>query len=289
MSGEPADRHPATWSADDWAGERAARWAAVADRVEVQIEPVNAPLFDAAALRPGESVLDVGCGRGVTTRRAAVAVGREGRVTGLDIAETLLAEARAADHDGAPIEYVAGDAQTHPLPPAAVDAVISRFGVMFFDDPAAAFANLAAATRPGGRLCVAVWQARHRSSVMQRPIEVGAAAAASLGVELELPAPDSGPFSFGDPAFVDGLLTSAGWADVRSEPHVLDMYAGGPGTLEQIVETGLALGPLREALGEAPPEVVERVREALVADFAPLHDGTGVPLEGAIAIITARR
>jgi SAM-dependent methyltransferase len=289
VSGEGDAGAPATWSADDWAGERAERWAAVADRVEVQIEPVNEPLFTAAALSPGEAVLDVGCGRGVTTRRAAAGVGAEGRVTGLDIADTLLAQARAEASDGAPIEYVAGDAQVHPLPAASFDAVISRFGVMFFDDATAAFANLSAATRPGGRLCVAVWQARERSSVMQRPIEVGVAAAAELGVDLQPPDPATGPFAFGDPEFVDAMLTAAGWVDVASEPHLLDMYAGGPGTVEQIVETGLSLGPLREALDGVPAEVVDRVRAALVADFTPLHDGTGVPLQGAIAIVTARR
>ena len=100
---------------------------------------------------------------------------------------------------------------------------------------------------------------------------------------------DGGPFSFGDPAFVRETLTAAGWSDVESAPHVLDMYAGGPGTIEEIADTGLALGPLREALGDASPEVLAAVREAMIADFAPLHDGTGVPLEGAIAIVTAHR
>jgi SAM-dependent methyltransferase len=289
VSGAGEGGTPATWSADDWAGERADRWAAVADRVEVQIEPVNDPLFAAAALGAGEVVLDVGCGRGVTTRRAATEVGAGGRVTGLDIADTLLAQARAEASEGAAIEYVAGDAQVHPLPPASFDAVISRFGVMFFDDPTAAFANLFAATRPGGRLAVAVWQGREHSSVMQRPIDVALAAAAEVGVELEPPEPASGPFAFGDPDFVDGLLTAAGWAEVGSTPHLLSMYAGGPGTVEESVETGLTLGPLREAINDVPAEVVDRIRAALVADFTPLHDGVGIPLQGAIAIVTARR
>jgi SAM-dependent methyltransferase len=277
------------WSATDWAGERADRWASVADRVEAQIAPVNEPLFSAAALRPGEVVLDVGCGRGVTTRRAAAEVGPDGRVTGLDIADTLLEQARAEPSEGAPIEYLAGDAQVLTLPVEHYDVVISRFGVMFFEDPVVAFANLCSAARPGGRLCVAVWQARDRSSVMQRPIDVGAAAAVAAGAELAPLSADGGPFSFGDPAFVQETLTAAGWSEVGFAPHLLPMYAAGPGTVEEVADVGLTLGPLREALGDAGPEVIEHVREAIIADFGPLHDGVGVPLEGAIAIVTARR
>jgi hypothetical protein len=108
-------------------------------------------------------------------------------------------------------------------------------------------------------------------------------------VELAPLSTDGGPFSFGDPAFVGDLLTGAGWSDVGFEPHLLDMYAAGAGTVEEIVETGFTLGPLREMLVDAQPEVVDVIRRAVTDDFAALHDGTGVPLEGAIAIVTARR
>ncbi|HYH50264.1 MAG TPA: hypothetical protein VEG38_12030, partial [Acidimicrobiia bacterium] len=169
------------------------------------------------------------------------------------------------------------------------DLVLSRFGVMFFDDPTVAFANLAAATASSGRLCVAVWQTRDRSEILQRPLDVATRVAGQLGFELELPAPDSGPCAYGDPATMTEVLAAAGWSDVRFEPHVLDMYAGGPGSVASAVEIGLTIGALQLALAEAPPEVVDAVRAALTADLAESHDGVGVKLTGAVGIVTARR
>src|SRR5687767_246061 len=226
----------------DWAGERAQAWASMADRLEAQIEPVSDLLFAAARPAAGERVLDVGCGRGSTTRRAAAAVGPAGEVVGLDVAANLIEEARRLAPDAPGIRWVVADAQRAELPPARFDLVLSRFGVMFFDDPTAAFANLAAATAPGGRLCVAVWQTRDRSEILQRPLDVAAEVAARHGFELALPPPNFGPCAFGEPATMHDILAGAGWSDVRVVPHLLDMYAGGPGPVADAVEIGLTLG-----------------------------------------------
>ncbi len=273
----------------DWAGERAQAWASMADRLEAQIEPVSDLLFAAAQLAAGERVLDVGCGRGATTRRAAGTVGPAGEVVGLDVAANLIEEAGrlAADHPG--VRWMVADAQRAELPPGHFDVVLSRFGVMFFDDPTAAFANLAAATAPGGRLCVAVWQTRDRSEILQRPLDVAAEVAARHGFPLELPSPDFGPCAFGDPAFMTGILAEAGWSDVGFVPHTLDLYAGGPGPVENAVEIGLTIGALQMAIAGAPPEVVDAIRVALTADLATRHVGVGVMLTGAVAIDPARR
>jgi SAM-dependent methyltransferase len=273
----------------DWAGERAQAWAAMADRLEAQIEPVSDLLFAAARLAAGERVLDVGCGRGATTRRASHAVGPEGEVVGLDVAANLIDEAGRMAHDGPDIRWMVADAQRAELPAAHFDLILSRFGVMFFDDATAAFANLRAATAPGGRLCVAVWQIRDQSEILQRPLDVAAEVAARHGFPLELPSPDFGPCAFGDPAFMTGILAEAGWSDVGFVPHTLDLYAGGPGPVENAVEIGLTIGALQMALTEAPPEVVDAIRVALTADLATRHDGVGVKLTGAVAIVTARR
>ncbi|HET9773032.1 MAG TPA: methyltransferase domain-containing protein [Acidimicrobiia bacterium] len=273
----------------DWAGERARAWASMADRLEAQIEPVSDLLFAAARLAAGERVIDVGCGRGATTRRASQEVGPAGEVVGLDVAANLIEEAGrlATDHPG--IRWMVADAQRAELPPAHFDVVLSRFGVMFFDDPTAAFANLAAATVPGGRLCVAVWQTRDRSEILQRPLDVAAEVAARHGFPLELPPPDYGPCAFGEPATTTGFLSAAGWSDVRFVPHELDLYAGGPGPVADAVELGLTIGSLQVALAEAPPEVTDAIRAALTADLATAHDGVGVKLTAAVAIVTATR
>ena len=273
----------------DWAGEAGRRWLQVADRLEAQLAPVSDLLFAAADLTPGERVLDVGCGLGSTTRRAAALVGPTGAVTGIDVAVDLIDQARRLTvPDGAPLEWIAGDAQTTALPADHFDAVISRFGVMFFDDPVAAFTNLARSTRSGGRLCAAVWQARDRSPILQRGLDVAAAVAAAHGHPIEVGAPTDGPFAYGDATFVRPRLEAAGWVDVALTAHTLDMYLLGPGTVEDAVEAGLTFGPVRTALDDAPAAVVDAVRDALVDDLAARYDGTGVRMSGAMSILNAR-
>jgi ubiquinone/menaquinone biosynthesis C-methylase UbiE len=277
-----------------WAGDTGAAWLANADRLERQIEPVNDVLFAAAALQPGESVLDVGCGRGVTTRLAARQVFPGGRVTAVDISPNLIDAARHAAErspgDAASIEWIVADAQRHSFAPAALDVVLSRFGVMFFDDPVAAFANLAAATRPGGRLTIAVWQPMDRSPLHGRVIEVVRAAVAERGVSLPEQAPLAGLYLFGVQEHVERILTDAGWRDVRFAPHTVAMYAGGKGaTPDEAAALRLEVGPLEALLRDVAPDVRAHATDAVRAEFARHWDGTGVRLDGGIAIVTATR
>ena len=146
-----SDGAPGSASAD-WAGETSRRWAAQAGRLEAMLAPVDDILLRAAAIADGERVLDVGCGRGVTTRSVAAITGPGGTVTGLDISPTLVAEADRfpPSPSSAPIDWIAADAAAYPFPPDAFDAVVSRFGIMFFDDPVAAFANLRSGVRSDG-------------------------------------------------------------------------------------------------------------------------------------------
>jgi SAM-dependent methyltransferase len=287
---EPAGTGPgAGYASADWATDAARRWAAVADHAEAQLEPVADLLSAASQLRPGERVLDVGCGRGVTTRRAAQVVGPAGQATGLDISAELIDQARAMTSPDLGVEWIVGDAQRYDFGDARYDAVISRFGVMFFDDAVGALANIGSAVREGGRLCVVVWQPRGCSEVMQIPLDIAVEAAAGRGVQLDVGPADAGPFAWGDPAEVVSTLEAAGWRDVVFDPRVLRMYALGPGPVERIAETNLAMGSVRSALVDQPAEVVDAVRAALIADYTERHDGTGVPLEGAVAVVTATR
>jgi ubiquinone/menaquinone biosynthesis C-methylase UbiE len=114
-------------------------------------------LLERAAIRPGERVIDVGCGSGATTLAAAPLVGAQGSVLGVDVSEPMLAVARRRAAGLGNVRFVAADAQTHAFEPGAQDLVLSRFGVMFFDDPPRAFASLRRALRPGGRLCFVCW------------------------------------------------------------------------------------------------------------------------------------
>jgi SAM-dependent methyltransferase len=274
----------------DWAGDAGRRWSEVADRVESQIAPVSDVLFEAAALRSGERVLDVGCGRGSTTRRAAEVVGPTGRVAGVDIAVGLIDEARTLPApEGAPIEWIAADAQTEALPQGEFDAVISRFGTLFFDDPVAAFGNLAVSSRPGGRLCVAAWQRRDRSPILQDALDIVSAVAASQRHPIDVGRPDEGPFAFGNAAYVRPILEEAGWVDVDVTGHEIEMLLFGPGTVDEAVDAGLTFGPVEVALREAPAFTVDTVRAALAEHLRPRHDGTGVRMTGAIAVVCAVR
>jgi SAM-dependent methyltransferase len=164
------------------------------DFFDEEMRPHNERLRSAAAIQPGERVLDVGCGAGRTSLDAARA---GGHVLGVDVSERMLERARQRAAGSA--EFVLGDAQTHPFEPASFDVVISRCGLMFFADPDAAFANIRRALRPGGRLVGLIWQ-RYEDNEW----------ATALNVSRE-------PFSLGDPEATRELLERAGFRDVSFE------------------------------------------------------------------------
>ncbi|KAA9152988.1 methyltransferase domain-containing protein [Amycolatopsis acidicola] len=183
----------------------------------------------------GDAVLDVGCGTGVSTREAARFAAS---VLGADLSEVMLEHARQQSADLPNVRYLRADAQVHPFPEAGFDVVISRFGVMFFADPVAAFRNLARALRPGGRLAILVWQHREHNEWALAPLE-------ALAPAKELPPP--GPaFSFADPGRVEEILVTAGFHDVRFTDIREPVYYGpDPETAEGFV---LGLQDPREAL-----------------------------------------
>jgi SAM-dependent methyltransferase len=275
-----------------WPGDRAARWVAVGDRLEGQLAPVTDLLFTAAGLSPGECVLDVGCGTGPTTRQAAQLVGPTGSVVGVDIAPEMLDDARrrtTGDGGIAPIEWVESDVAEWDAGDARFDVVISRFGVMFFADPHAAFATLARATVGGGRLRAAVWAHRPHVQLFELPLTIAVEELRRAGVTVEPPPPDDGPYSLGDAAHVEHLLAGAGWSDVSWQPHEIKFRLGGGVGPADAATIALEFGPARIVLEDVDERVRRSVADAVAAAFAQhLEDGE-VVLGGRLGIISAHR
>lgn len=287
---EPGVDESAHFSTAAWAGAASRTWLANADRLEAMLEPVSRPLFAGAALAAGQAVLDVGCGRGESTREAARRVGRSGRVVGIDVSTDLISAASAIplEPSEAAIEWIAADAQREDLGELAVDVMISRFGVMFFDDAVDAFVNLRRAVRPGGRLAVAVWQPQDASPFQVRALRVAVATAKEHGYTLTLPDPTAGPFAFGVPSYVADTLTNAGWAHVAFDAQVLRLHIGGPGASPaEATALGMSQGPLVRLIDGLPADVVAEIGSAVEADLATCWDGVGVAADAAIAVITA--
>jgi SAM-dependent methyltransferase len=194
------------------------RWVARAGLQEARNVEVAALLQREAAPRPGEQVLDVGFGTGATTVPFAAAVMPDGRVTGVDISEPMLEQARknVAAAGLTNVSLVLADAQVHRFAPDSYDLVISRFGVMFFADPIAAFTNLFSGLRRGGRLCMAVWAAIADNTHWKIPFDV---AVKHLGEPAPAPAHEPGPMAFRDPAYLRSILDKAGFAEIDITPH----------------------------------------------------------------------
>ncbi len=273
---------------DYWNGPAAVRWVEAQQRYDQMLDPVSDPMLEVLDPRPGQRLIDVGCGAGSVTLQVARRLDGDGLVTGFDLSRQLLdLAATRVESEGldAVVELVEGDAQVHPFPPDELDAVTSRFGVMFFADPTAAFANLARATRPGGRLAMTIWQPRAANEWMEAPMAIAARAVPEPPTDPDAP----GPWSLGDPDRTRSILTDAGWRDVELTPSTGGLLVGGPGTFEESIEFVVERGTVSSLLGDSGPEIVEQVRASLVDELAPFHDGTGLRLGYAAWLVTATR
>jgi SAM-dependent methyltransferase len=243
--------------------------------------------MERAGIAAGDRVLDVGCGCGETTLDIGARVGAAGRVLGIDVSAPMLARAEevAREAGATNVRFERADAATHPFPAGGFDVVYSRFGVMFFADPAAAFANLRGALRAGGRLGFVCWQALTENAWMHVALQ----AAARYLTLPPPPAPDApGPFSFACADRVRDILSRAGFTAVTLEP-VRDMLTvGGAATVDEAARFLLeGVGPTSAALREVEQSVREAVATAVRAALARYQTPDGVRMGAAAWIVTA--
>ncbi len=268
-----------------WNGPESVHFVAHADRYDRQLAPFADLLFERIQVEPHHAVLDVGCGTGATTLRAA----RGTRTAlGVDISEPLLEvainRARSASVDNA--EFVVADAQTSAFPGAAFDLVISQFGVMFFDDPGSAFGNLRRSLAPGGRVAFVCWQGMATNewvSVVGREVEKHVALP-DLGGLVGGP----GMFALKHRDETAALLDGAGFTQIELDPISPAILLGGGGTLDESVDFLLGAGIARGMLGMAEPDARANVAEAVRASLAEKYEpDVGVRLGTGAWLVTA--
>lgn len=278
-----ANPEPNAEQVDYWNGPEGRHWADREDRFDAMLAPFIGPVLDAAGIEAGDRVVDVGCGNGALSRAAAA---RGAVVTGVDISAPMLDRAgRHAEADGRAIDFVQADAQVHPFA-GGFDAVVSRFGVMFFADPAAAFANLARALEPGGRLAFVCWQAQPANEWVAVP----ALAMLPLVGPPDMPPPDApGPFAFADADRVTGIVAGAGFADVACEPLALPLLLGGGLGVDETVAFLGEGGMGKRFLAGADAATAERALAAVRVALEPFVTPDGVRMGSAAWLVSAVR
>jgi len=285
MSGETIEEEgPNAQQTQYWNEIAGPKWVALSDSINGQIEPLGRVAMDRAQIESGHRVLDVGCGCGHTSIDLAQRVGSEGRVEGLDLSEPMLAEARAQSAGIDNLSFTAADAQSCWLDGEGYDRIFSRFGVMFFADPQAAFANLRSALRPAGRLTFVCWQEIAKNPWMAVP---GAAVAKHVEMPPS-PAPHApGPFAFADAERTQGILEAAGFEGVEVESLEQSLTIGRGLTDTQLVEFSLQMGPAGAAMREADEAQRGRLRASVAEAIAPYKSDEGLVMESAAWVFSA--
>jgi SAM-dependent methyltransferase len=274
-----------TDQAEYWNAERARCWVEHDERHDRMLRPFDRHVLDGAAVGPGSRVLDIGCGCGHTTRAAARRAA-PGAVLGVDLSAPMLAQARRHTVEAGlgNVRFEQADAQVHRFPDRGFDAAISRFGVMFFADPVAAFANIRTALDDGGRCAFVCWQGALHNAWLTTPLE----AMLRHVAPPDLGDPDApGPFSLARPERIRAVFTGAGFAGVEVEPVREAMWLGrDPADAMDFLQT---TGMARTLLEPAPPEAAARAVAAARAALGPASGPDGVVLEAAAWLVRARR
>jgi SAM-dependent methyltransferase len=270
----------------DWNGEQGRGWVEHQTVMDRMIEPFGNAALQAAAARPGETALDVGCGCGTTTLALAQAVGTRGRVLGIDISRPMLEVARrsVAERGMRNLDFVEADASTAPLP-AGQDLLHSRFGLMFFDAPATALRHLRGALKPGGRCAFVCWRAPRDNPWAMTPLM---AVRRALGVTPPPADPFApGPFAFADDERLRTLLVDAGWVDVALQRVDAPVLIGP--SARAAASHCLRLGPAARLAGTAAPQQQPMLAAAVESALTPLAAADGsIALNGSAWVVAGR-
>jgi ubiquinone/menaquinone biosynthesis C-methylase UbiE len=268
-----------------WNGAAGERWSKRQPAQDVLLAPVSQLLIDRAQAKPGERVLDVGCGCGSVAIAVAQQVAPSGRVLGIDISAPMLALARQLAPTGLPLDFALADATVYPFDLQSFDLLVSRFGVMFFAEPAVSFAHMRRALRPDGRVVFACWREPRDNPWMMAPLQ----AVYKHVPKLPQQDPeDPGPFAFASEERVNRILDEAGFKAVAMERCDLSLDVAVGQGLEAAVRSALEIGPSSRALEGQPPELREAAKASIRDMLAPFVQGDSVRLSGSIWIVTAR-
>jgi SAM-dependent methyltransferase len=261
-----------------WNGAVGERWARLQQTIDRNLAEITKSLLPFAAAKPGERVLDVGCGCGTTTLLLSKAVGGGGDVTGIDISAPMLAVARGR---GAGTNFLEADASLHLFKPTH-DLVFSRFGVMFFADPAQAFANIRKALAPRGRLAFVCWRDVTENLWASAPF---AAARALLPPQPPADPLAPGPFAFADQNRLRDILTHAGFRAIRIDK--LDSVMNMGANADEAAAQALNIGPLARAAAEFDEAAREKIRETVKAALANFETKDGIAPPAACWLVGA--
>lgn len=275
---------------EHWNGEAGRRWAEHDDALEKTLAPITEALLAQVTVHPGMQVLDIGCGCGNQSVALARQIGPQGHLTGIDVSAPMLAQARARaalpDRARAGLSFVQADAAIHDFGSARFDLLFSRFGVMFFADPLAAFRNLHRACAPRARMLFCCWQSSTQNDWIRLPMQ------AALRHVSAPPAQDPdapGPFAFADRTRVTTLLQDAGFCDIDLQPLQLDLCFAEAPTLAEAVGMLLQVGPVGTLLAAHDEGTRARAREEICGTLEHYYSDGKLLLPGAIWLVTGTK
>lgn len=272
---------------ESWQGAVADRWVQHQQRLDEMMRAFGQAAQMTLAASSGEWVVDVGCGAGTTTLELAQSVGPAGGACGIDVSEPLLQRARerAAAAAASNVQFVLADASTHRFE-RGFDALYSRFGVMFFSDPVAAFNNLHGALHRSGRLAFVCWQALERNPWVHLPLLAARAAAPDAPVPPILQPGQPGPFSFGDHEYVNDSLRAAGFRHVDITAFERPIHLGT--STRDAADFCMQIGPASRLASEADPNLAPKIYDAVIKALEPFASARGVWVDAATYVVSAR-